>query len=294
VLRRSELRSFTSMAAVLAYGRRWRPGLRVSGTDERYLSDLVTCVTRRYVARLDQTAIGRVRWYNRHIVLYVFAKEVRRLARTRDLRASADVLIAALTPALRNEQQGQELTRRQAAPATRRARNRFLVRSSLLLPVAAALGEVNRAFPGVVYDLLAPLALGGLVHAARRKTGYRNHLPWVIAIPAALAFDLLLHTGVFDAAGRFRLLALLTTHYFGWTWWVFIGQLAYGLLCLTVALRVPWTRARLAVAEALDRDDALPGGLKDDVDQALTDVVVDRPSPATRAHVARHRTGTPD
>jgi hypothetical protein len=53
--------------------------------------------------------------------------------------------------------------------------------------------------------------------ANRRKAKYKLYLAWFIAIPIALVFDLLLHIGIIEAAGCLRLLALLTTHYVGWS-----------------------------------------------------------------------------
>jgi hypothetical protein len=292
VLRRSQLRSFKSVAEILAYDTGWRRRPRVGASDEAYLDELVTCVTRRYVAEFHRDRVGFVRWYNRQITLYVFAKECRRLARTKQLRSSADLLVAAIAPAIRLLQQAEGHARAKDAPAARRARNRFLVHSLWLLPVAAGLGEFYRVFPGPVSVILGPLVLGGLVHAARRNAKYKLYLSWAIAAPSALVFDLLLHIGVIEAPSRLRLLTLLATHNGGWTWWVYIGQLAYGALCLTVALRAPWTRARLTVGAAFDQDNALPGGIKDDIDDAVNGAVLgDGPPP--QASVAHDRRRTP-
>jgi hypothetical protein len=101
-------------------------------------------------------------------------------------------------------------------------------------------------------------------------------LPWVLAVPVALILDLLLYTGVTDAKARLGPLLTWLTHNFGWQGWVFQGQVAFGLLCLVVVLRVPWTRAKLVFAEALDRDQALPPELRETIDDRVGEAILPR------------------
>lgn len=146
----------------------------------------------------------------------------------------------------------------------------------MLIPIAAGLGEVNWLLPGVVYHLLSPLLVGGCIHFLRKQSAYRGYLPWVLAVPVAVILDLLLYTGVTDAKARLGPLLIWLTHNFGWQGWVFQGQVAFGLLCLVMALRVPWTRGKLVVAEALDRDQALPPELRETIDDRLGEAILPR------------------
>jgi len=287
ILRHSELRAVGSLAAVASFRGR-RLGRRFhTERHEAYLSDVTTAITRRYVAQFGRDATVDGRWRSRHIILYLFARQVSRLARTADLRASAAVLVHATTPMVRAMQLEQMRERDRTAPARRQARNRFLVLASGLIPLAAVLGEIDRLVPNDYLHIVAPLLLGGLIHWARRRAGYADFLPWPLAVIGSFGYELLYITGILQAGQRLQLIVHYLTHYVDWIWWIVNGELLFGLLLLAIALRVPWTRAEVSISEAFET--ALPAPIVDeieDVASALSSFPAShpaRPRPANRA-----------